>query len=322
MLFNPGPGLQKLFGGRLVSVTGKLAFQTFAGTLFVGISIYDALHEASLGDDAAWGYGLMAVGGLVGVIGGFFTTSGAAFLGMGPVAWATLLLILAGAALVWWLDDSPIEEWLTNGPFGNNQSDKVPHLWNDPQEAFYRLVSLFAGIRISIGANPEQARFSGAMGLLDPAEYHAMRRANSRVRIESNLPGLAATLGSANIQAVSQLRSSSHRLSPRDMTQSSSHSLSPIQPLAQRLFPDALELFYEVPLSQSMPRTPPHQWQTYALTVRAQIILQGEERTWVFPAPPPADVLRYDPEQHGQAVFSQAKQPFWANEQTHPDSQQ
>jgi hypothetical protein len=321
VLFKPGPRMQRFFGGRLVSVTGKLAFQTFAGTLFVGISIYDALHEASLGDDAAWGYGLMALGGLVGVVGGFFTTSGAAFLGMGPVAWATLLLILAGAALVWWLDDSPIEEWLTNGPFGSNRSAKVPHLWNDPQEAFYRLVSLFAGIRISIGANPEQARFSGAMGLLDPAEYHAMRRANSRVRIESNLPGLAATLGSANIQAVSQLRSSSHRLSPRDMTQSSSHSLSPIQPLAQRLFPDALELFYEVPLSQRMPRTPPHRWQTYTLAVRAQVLLQGEDRTWVFPAPPPADVLRYDPERHGEPVFSQTKQPFWANEQTHPDSQ-
>lgn len=321
VLFKPGPRLQRFFGERLANVTGKLAFQTFAGTLFVGISIYDALHEASLGDDAAWGYGLMAVGGMIGVVGGFFTASGAAFLGMGPVAWATLLLILAGAALVWWLDDSPIEEWLTNGPFGSNRSAKVPHLWNDPQEAFYRLVSLFAGIRIRIGANPEQARFSGAMGLLDPAEYHAMRRANSRVRIESNLPGLAATLGSANIQAISQLRSSSHRLSPRDMTQSSSHSLSPIQPLAQRLFPDALELFYEVPLSQSMPRTPPHRWQTYALTVRAQIILQGEERTWVFPAPSPTDVLRYNPEQHDEPDFRKTKQPFWANEQTHPDSQ-
>ncbi|HAW62602.1 MAG TPA: hypothetical protein DCX26_09855, partial [Pseudomonas sp.] len=300
---------------------GKLAFQTFAGTLFVGVSIYDALHEASLGDNAAWGYGLMAVGGLVGVIGGFFTASGAAFLGMGPVAWATLLLILAGAALVWWLDDSPIEEWLTNGPFGSNRSAKVPHLWNDPQEAFYRLVSLFAGIRIRIGANPEQARHSGAMGLLDPAEYHAMRRSNTQVRIESNLPGLAATLGSANINAVSQLRSSSHRLNPRDMTQSSSHSLSPIQPLAQRLYPDALELFYEVPVSQSMPRTPPHRWQTYTLAVRAQVILQGVDRTWAFPAPPPTDVLRYNPDRHDKPEFSKTNRPFWADEQTHPDSQ-
>lgn len=316
------PKVAEVFGNKLITeITGKLAFQSFAGTLFVGISIYDALHEASLGDDAAWGYSLMAAGGLVGVVGGFFTASGATFLGLGPVGWTTLLLILAGAALVWWLDDSPIEEWLTNGPFGNNRSDKVSHLWNDPQESFYRLVSLFAGIRIRIGANPEQARHSGAMGLLDPAEYHAMRCSNTQVRIESNLPGLAATLGSANISAVSQLRSSSHRLSPRDMMQSSSHSLSPIQPLAQRLYPDALELFYEVPVSQSMPRTPPHRWQTYSLAVRAQIILQGEDRTWVFPAPPPTDVLRYDPDQHDKPDFSKANQPFWADEQTHSDSQ-
>ncbi|MCQ4276801.1 hypothetical protein [Stutzerimonas degradans] len=316
------PKVAEVFGQKLITeITGKLAFQSFAGTLFVGISIYDAMHEASLGDDAAWGYGLMAAGGLVGVVGGFFTASGATFLGLGPVGWATLLLILAGAALVWWLDDSPIEEWLTNGPFGNNRSDEVSHLWNDPQEAFYRLVSLFACIRIRIGANPKQARCSGAMGLLDPAEYHAMRRSNTQVRIESNLPGLAATLGSANISAVSQLRSSSHRLSPRDMTQSSSHSLSPIQPLAQRLYPDALELFYEVPVSQSMPRTPPHRWQTYTLAVRAQVILQGEDRTWAFPAPLPTDVLRYNPDRHDKPEFSKTNRPFWADEQTHPDSQ-
>lgn len=321
VLVSPGPGLQKLFGGRLVNVTGKLAFQTFAGTIFIGISIYDALHELSLGDDAAWGYGLMAVGGLVGVVGGFFTASGITLLGMGPFAWATLLVILAGAALVWLLDDSPIEEWLTNGPFGSNQSDKVPHLWNDPQEAFYRLVSLFTGIRISIGANPEQARFSSTMGLLDPAEYHAMRRANTRVRIESNLPGLAATLGSANIRAHSQLRSSSHRLSHKDMATFSSHRLGPIKPLAQRPFPDALELFYEVPVSQSMPRSAPYQWQTYALTVRAQVILQEEGRDLVFPAPAPTDVLSYNPDSHAEPDFAKTKQPFWANEQTHPDSQ-
>jgi len=105
------------------------------------------------------------------------------------------------------------------------------------------------------------------------------------------------------------------------MTQFSSHSLSPIQPLAQRLYPDALELFYEVPVSQGMPRTPPHRWQTYALAVRAQVILQGEEGAWVFPAPPPTDALRYDPERHGEPDFSETNQSFWADEQTHPDSQ-
>ncbi|MDX1723963.1 MAG: hypothetical protein R3355_12775 [Pseudomonas sp.] len=258
----------------------------------------------------------MAVGGLVGVAGGFFTASGTTLLGLGPVAWATLLLILAGAALVWWLDDTPLEEWLTNGPFGDSRSDKVAHLWNDPQEAFYRLVSLFAGIRISIGANPEQARHSGAMGLLDPAEFQAVRRANTRVRIESNLPGLAASLGSASIRAHSRLRSSSHRLTHKDHIQLSNHSLSPVQPLAQRLFPDALELFYEVPASQVIPRREPFNWQTHELVVRAQINLQGEARNWVFPAPPPVDRLSYNASEHGEPKFDTIEQPYWADEQT------
>jgi hypothetical protein len=33
------------------------------------------------------------------------------------------------------------------------------------------------------------------MGLLDPAEYHAMRRANTQMGIESNLPGLVVLPG-------------------------------------------------------------------------------------------------------------------------------
>ncbi|MEO4048563.1 toxin VasX [Pseudomonas sp. CAU 1711] len=317
VLFNPGQGLQRLFGGRLVSITGKLAFQSFAGSLFVGLSFYDALHELKLGDDAAWGYGLMALGGLVGLGGGFFTAGSTTLLGMGPVGWVTLVLILAGAGLVWWLDDSPIEEWLTNGPFGANREADVRHLWDDPQESFYRLASLFAGIRISIGSNPEQARHNGAMGLLDPAAYHLMRRANLLVRIESNLPGLAASLGSANITAASQLRTSTHRLSHRDLLLISNHHLSPVKPLAQRLYPDALELFYEVPASQPMPRGPGIPWQTYELAVRAQIVLQGEGRAWHFPAPPPTDRLSYSTSQHGRPRFDKVNQAFWADEQTH-----
>ncbi|MEX6504713.1 hypothetical protein [Pseudomonas zhanjiangensis] len=213
----------------------------------------------------------------------------------------------------------PIEEWLTNGPFGGNREADVRHLWADPQESFYRLVSLFAGIRISIsiGKNPEQARHSGAMGLLDPAEYHAMRRANTQVRIESNLPGLAASLGSANIEAASQLRSGAHRLSHKDLLLVSNHRLSPILPLAQRLYPDALELFYEVPASQPMPREAGIPWQTYELAVRAQITLQGEGRNWHFPAPSPTDRLSYDASRHSQPRFDKVNQAFWADEQNH-----
>jgi len=70
-----------------------------------------------------------------------------------------------------------------------------------------------------------------------------------------------------------------------------------------------------------MPRRAPYQWQAYALAVRAQVILQGEGRDWIFPAPAPADVLSYSPEDHGEPDFAKTKQPFWANEQTHPDSQ-
>ncbi|KKM05297.1 hypothetical protein LCGC14_1755510, partial [marine sediment metagenome] len=108
-----------------------------------------------------------------------------------------------------------------------------------------------------------------------------------------------------------------HRLTGKDYMQLSNYTLSAINPRAQRLYPDALELFYSVPDSQSMPRQPPFAWRTYDLAVRAQVRLQGDGRMWVFPAPSPVDRLVYNEAEHGTPKFKNRRQNFWASERSH-----
>lgn len=66
-----------------------------------------------------------------------------------------------------------------------------------------------------------------------------------------------------------------------------------------------------------MPRRAPFIWRTYDLAVRAQVRIQGDERTWVFPAPGPVDRLVYRASDHGLPNFSSHPQSFWASERSH-----
>src|SRR5690606_26699197 len=154
-------------------VTARLIGQTAAGLVMVGICLYDAWHAWRWNDDAMWGYLLMASGAAGGVVGGFFV-SGSAL--RGPCGWVALLLIGRCARVV---------DWLGNGPFSD--STKHPHLL-DPDEAFYRLLGLFAGPTIKVETNPLYDPDAKLL-MHDPVPY-AVRKANTVIRIETHLPGL------------------------------------------------------------------------------------------------------------------------------------
>ncbi|HCS44079.1 MAG TPA: hypothetical protein DIW52_14840, partial [Pseudomonas sp.] len=133
--------------------TVRLVAQITSGLVLTGISLYDAWYAQRWGDDAMWGYLMMAVGGSISALSNLVIGT-VTFLELGPGGWAALILIVIGAGLAWWLTDKPIEEWLVNGPFGTQVHSDNAHLL-DPQRGFYYLISLFADIRINIGTNPE-----------------------------------------------------------------------------------------------------------------------------------------------------------------------
>jgi hypothetical protein len=103
-----------------------------AGVYSAGLSFYDMLRNVEEGDDAAIAHGVMGAGFVLstaslliqayevgGVIGSL----------AGPLGWIGLGVIFAGAALLAWVftEDTPLEEWLANGPFSHKPDLNLTH---------------------------------------------------------------------------------------------------------------------------------------------------------------------------------------------------
>ena len=261
-----------------------------------------------------WGHLLMAAGGLTGIASTLMVGS-ATFLGLGPMGWITLIAISVGLGLVYWLSASPIEDWLSAGPFGPD-SGRILHL-QDPDQAFYYLVSLFADIRVTVERNPEYTL---------PA-YHQewnpvpveVRRADTRIRIESNLPGLLTGLGDLSLTvscAMLKVRRLHDRLNGQ--THEEAQLFPEAKPNAYRRLPDALEIFVETPLNTRIEAS--HSNDSVSVhavwKVRAQLIVTDGSSIWVFPAPAPKDPTPFGLV-HAKPNFEKVEQLFWADETTH-----
>jgi len=306
-----GPTLAKRVNRQ---ITTRLLFQTGAGLLFVGLNLHDAWYSYQWGDNAYWGYLMMASGGLAGVIGGL-TLGGPTFLGLGPAGWTALLLILAGAGSAYLLSSTPLEDWLKRGPFGADVSRLGAHL-QEPKQAFYYLVSLFADLRIAIERNPHHESNPKISFPEDGKLAYDVRKANIRIRIESNLPGLLASFGHLSLKVDYRLEETRYYNDGEHIHQQSSHAPAPRRLLAHRLLPEGLELYLDSPDSQPIDSLRPGPATYYTWLVRAQVILTDGDDTWVFPAPLPRDSTSFGP-QHVQPDFDKLGQPFWIDETTH-----
>ncbi|MDF2395441.1 hypothetical protein GWQ44_07815 [Pseudomonas sp. 3MA1] len=293
----------------------RLLTQSVGGLLFAGVSLYDAWHAWQWNDQAMYGYLLMAAGGLSGVAAGLF--SGVApVLGMHPLNWVALLLIGIGTGLVLWLSSTPLEDWLNAGPFGTDDGPSTQHL-RDPQEAFYRILGVFAGINISIVRNPlfePNAKLDGR----EEVPY-SVRSANTLIRIESRLPGLLGSMGSVDIEADCRLCETITRYSIKGSpyrTDIQAPTMCSI-PKAQRLFSDSLELYFSTPPANRGPSS--FKTSGWYWAVRAQFVLQSRGGVRYFPAPEVKDPTAYGPA-YAKADFNKTQHPFWADEQTHKAS--
>lgn len=293
----------------------------------------------------------MAGGGLAMLTSVFMAGPAAGATGLaaiiGPAGWVLLIgvgLTLAGAAVLRWLSDEPIEHWLKLGPFGADEidgllwfkGDKPVHL-QDEHEAFYRLVGLLAGIRIDIGDNPHQAEvlISGPERG-NEAYFYQMRSANKRIAISSNIPGLVGSLGEHYMRVGISLTETTSTVSAGGTivntypvsgqqfemdTQQLKFSCRalPSFVVKQELTPAGLEIYVKEPV---VPR--PGVWQTMlggprvismGWAVRVQIVVKdSDQRGWYFPAPEPKDPLRYDNARHKNMDFHRANRAFWADE--------
>jgi hypothetical protein len=253
---------------------------------------------------------LMATGGMIGTA-SLFVTAGSTLLGIGPAGWIALILLGIGIGLVSWLSSTALEDWLANGPFGHDPHDGAAHL-QDPEQAFYYLVSLFANIRISRGRNPEYLPQS------ERAAYDtvpaSVRNCDTCIRIESSLPGLLGEWGDVGINAFLRKKIVRGQINVGSGLRQESSSHEDVIP-RYRLSPNAMEMFVD---------TPPSSMRTdfwgvhdlrYAWQIRAQFILNDGQRQWVFPAPPPRDPTPFGPE-YARPDFINVGRPYWADKDT------
>lgn len=266
---------------------------------------------------------------------------------VGPAGWVLLIgvgLTITGAAVLRWLSDEPIEQWIKLGPFGPDEiegtlwfnGEKPAHL-QDENEAFYRLAGLLSGIRIEIEDNPhqEEALVAGPERG-NETYFYQMRNANKRIKISSNIPSLIGALGDCHIRAGISLtettstdsdggsivatypvRGQQFQMDTRQMKFSC--AVLPDFVVRQELTSAGLEIYVKEPvLSKSGiwrsalggPRVISMGW-----AVRVQVIVEGKGKgDWYFPVPEPKDPLRYDHARHEKINFMKIKRDFWADE--------
>ncbi|WP_017709162.1 hypothetical protein [Pseudomonas syringae] len=301
---------KKILGTKLTKLLTKeisirLGAQVASGALLTGLNLYDAWHAWQWNDQSIYGYLLISMGGLLGTFGSIF--GGAAiYLGLNPLGWAALLLIGMGISVAVMLSSTPLESWLANGPFG--ESNSIDLYLQDSSEALYRLISLLAGISITIDKNPDhetQATFDFR------AEVpHAIRSADTVIRLESHLPGLIGALDSLSIRAECRLNKVSAITSNKGLPYQTNTEIvgKAESPNAQRIHANSLELFFVTP----------NQHITHSLkwAVRAQFILTRNGEKHYFPAPPVKDDTKYS-HTFSKPDFFKTNQPFWADEITH-----
>jgi len=305
----------KLGGALTKQLSLRLSAQLLSGSLLAGVNLYDAWHAWQWDDPAMYGYLIISAGGLATVAGSAF--GGATiFMGLNPLGWLALLLLSIGIGLVLILSATPLETWLKSGPFG--KADTIDQHLQDPTEALYRLISLLAGIRISISKNPvyePQAKFNFRAEIPQP-----IRSANTVIRIESRLPGLIGSLDGLSINAECRLARINGNLDKQGMYYKTGTQVSDLAelPKGQRISTESLELYFSTPETVVADNWSRHT-RNFQWAVRAQFILTRGNEIRYFPAPALKDATQYSSAQ-AKPDFTKTNQPFWADEVVHGGS--
>ncbi|WP_137170274.1 toxin VasX [Marinomonas sp. FW-1] len=182
----------RIGGAQLVSSLSRLAVAGLVGGLLTaGMAGWEALRlSAKNDDDASAAMYMVAVGTVMSTFAtGLFTTSAPILFGMGPVAWLGIGIAVTGALLYMLFLDTPIEEWLKNGPFAEGPGEQYAHL-QDNKVAFERFVNCLFSVDIKAYQYGRQTAL--------PEGFNAAMQAKGvthAIRVSSNL---AALMGEDN----------------------------------------------------------------------------------------------------------------------------
>ncbi|EWH00059.1 hypothetical protein [Halomonas sp. BC04] len=284
-----------------------------AGILMAVSMTWAAIERLREGDiDAALAYGVAAAGATL------------LILFSGPVGWVGLALLLGGGVAGMLLTDGPLEQWIKHGPFGD-QRGLAPWL-EEPEEAYYRLQSLFANIQVSLRrispverdallarigkTHTSPVETAMPMGRLWQDHFDSRQAINTAIEVHSALPGMGIEL---NDVTVLRLVQGSHYRSPAGSAWRET-SARRTQPLLTQLSAQHITYFVHSPANEPMRgfgTSTEYRWDVQVQFREAtQIPLRPSGR--IYPAPAPLTAMPEDM----SAVLSieKAEDDYWIKE--------
>ncbi|MFT5722287.1 MAG: hypothetical protein ACI9W6_002613 [Motiliproteus sp.] len=207
----------------LTRSVSRVAFAGFAaGVLTVGLSVTDMIYAINNKDlDSAAANAVIAAGTLTATLMGTLMAPTATLLGLGPMGWIALGIgvAIAGGIALSYTQDSPLQQWLLRGPFGNQPDgadESLYPLQQDPLLAYRQLLGLLISVQTDVRHRLDGLIFTPGMaptaGLLPlPLDTSAevlgrLQACDTLVRVRSNLPQLSSDPADYNVHIGKQTR--------------------------------------------------------------------------------------------------------------------
>jgi len=326
----PGAAFSRVFGAPLSVRSGLGAAAGFLMALDSGLEAY---YEYRMGNTkAAVGYGLLSGSGVAFGFASLVGQSGT-LLVLGPKGWlvAGLILAAAGFATVFAFSDEPLEIWMRHGPFGS--MNEKPFL-KEPDEAYYRLISLLMGVSVRLEYNPlRRAAREGTLKGASAERIAALSNAGERLVIESAIPGLFDSGGFVKLIPKLQLTETIAVTRGRAVNVQTNRIVGEeVKKYWLRTEQSDTGLYIYLNSSRSERRElekkfwKPDGWETRTYRWQSKIQIQTRKASgdslMVFPAPLPDDPLTYNEhnEAHSKPDFNSDDQPFWFSQKVQEDA--
>ena len=317
-----GQIFSRLFGTSLTIRSGLGAAAGFLMALDAGFNAYYEYRMGNTG--AAIGYGLLAGSGVAFGFASLVGKSGL-LLVLGPKGWlvAGVVLAVAGLATVLTFSDEPLDVWMRHGPFG--PLNEKPFL-KEPDEAYYRLISLLMGVSVRLEYNPLRLATREALSLEEgepDGRSLALSNSGERLVIESAIPGLFSSGMFSKVIVKLQLFETVAVTRGRGQVRVNKIAGDDVE--QYRLLTEQSETGAHIYLNA--PANERRQldswfwegdvWETKTYRWQAKVQIQARKSPggllMVFPAPPPEDSLSFnkDDDSHSKPEFGRNNQPFW-----------
>lgn len=161
--------------------------------LTVTLSLSDAYYEMTEGHMGRMALNIAVAAGAAAMYFSGSAAAGTVLFGMGPVGWLGLAVLIGATAALVLCQTSDLEDWFQQGPFADMDAVIAPSVKSHlifSEEAYYRFISLLAGIHVKLEKNEGVRRITEGSSELPEEIQRKINQANVKITLASNIPGL------------------------------------------------------------------------------------------------------------------------------------